>query len=59
VIDRLRELPPDERISLLDLYAQLAPGLAHHDASALEVVLAGLERDGVVERTSDGARLAT
>jgi A/G-specific adenine glycosylase len=59
VIDRLRELRADERISLLDLHAQLAPVLAHHDASSLELVLAGLERDGVVERTTEGARLAS
>jgi A/G-specific adenine glycosylase len=58
VIDRLRDLPADERISLLDLHAQLASELPHHDASSLETVLAGLERDGVVERSTDGARLA-
>jgi A/G-specific adenine glycosylase len=58
VIDRLRELPAGQRISLYDLEAALLPKLAHHDAEAVGAVLAGLEREGVVERSSDGVRLA-
>jgi hypothetical protein len=32
--------------------------LAHHDAAAVEAVLAALERDGMIDRGSDGIRLA-
>ena len=58
VIDRLRALAADERISLLDLYGELAPSLAHHDANAVERVARALERDGVIERSGDAVRLS-
>ena len=58
VIDRLRTLPAEERISLLDLYGELAPALAHHDASAVEKIALALERDGVIERSGDYVRLS-
>jgi A/G-specific adenine glycosylase len=58
VIDRLRALPAGERISLLALHEALAPELRHHDARALDAVVSGLERDGVVERADSGVRLA-
>ena len=58
VIDRLRALEEEERISLLDLYGALAPALPHHDAAAVERVALALERDGVVERSGDAVRLS-
>jgi A/G-specific adenine glycosylase len=58
VIDRLRALGPQERISLLELYGELAPALAHHDAAAVERIALGLERDGVIERSGDAVRLS-
>lgn len=58
VIDRLRALRPQERISLLDLYGELAPLLTHHDAHSVERVAMALERDGVVERSGDAVRLS-
>ena len=58
VIDRLRELEPGKRISLLDLQADLAAALPHHDAEALAEAVAGLSREGVVDREEDGVRLA-
>jgi len=57
VVDRLRALPPGGRISLLDLAAELAPALAHHDGAALERVVVGLVRDGVIEETGAGLGL--
>jgi A/G-specific adenine glycosylase len=48
VVDRLRALPAGERISLLDLHAELAPALLHHDREALERIVSGLVRDKVV-----------
>jgi len=58
VIDRLRGLADGERISPLVLYGDLTPLLAYHDYEALERALATLERDGVVDRASEGVRLA-
>ncbi len=49
VVDRLRALPPGTGISLLDLHADLALALAHHDREALERIVSGLVRDSVVE----------
>jgi hypothetical protein len=58
VVDRLRELPPDRRISLLALHAELAPVLARHDARAFEAVVASLARDRIVDDSDGGLRLA-
>jgi A/G-specific adenine glycosylase len=58
IVDRLRALDEGERVSFLTLATDLAPALAHHDAAAIEVVLAALERDGMVDRASEGIRLA-
>jgi A/G-specific adenine glycosylase len=58
IIDRLRALDEGERVSFFTLATDLAPSLAHHDAAAVEAVLAALERDGMVDRASDGIRLA-
>ncbi|MFZ1124991.1 MAG: hypothetical protein WAN59_07645 [Candidatus Baltobacteraceae bacterium] len=57
VVDRLRELAPGERISLLDLHRELAPRLLHHDEAALAAVVDKLLREGVIESSGDGLRL--
>jgi A/G-specific adenine glycosylase len=58
VVDRLRELPAGRRVSFLDLAAGLSGELPHHDAAALESIVAALAREGVIERTERGLRLA-
>lgn len=59
VIDRLRTLGPSETISLLDLARELEAKLAahHRDAETFAAIVAGLERDGFVERDPHGIRL--
>ena len=49
VVDRLRELPAGQRISLLDLHAELAPVLGHHDAAAFAAIVAALARERIVD----------
>jgi A/G-specific adenine glycosylase len=49
VVDRLRELPPGQAISLLDLHRDLAPVLPDRSPEEVGVVLAALVRDGLVE----------
>jgi A/G-specific adenine glycosylase len=58
VIDRLRALSEGERISLLDLQAELAPLMLQQDPSALARVVASLARDGVLEERDGALRLA-
>ncbi|MDE2481505.1 MAG: A/G-specific adenine glycosylase [bacterium] len=48
IVDRLRALPPGERISLLDLHADLQPLLPERPLKELERLVAILERDGLV-----------
>lgn len=55
IVDRLRELNPGERISLLDLHADLRPVLANRTVKDVEELVAILERDGLVAR--DGSNI--
>lgn len=59
VIDRLRALGTGEAISLLDLARELESALAtsHREPDAFAAIVAGLERDGFVERRADGIAL--
>jgi len=59
VIDRLRTLGADETISLLDLHAELAPGLSesHRDGAVFAAIVARLGRDGIVEIGAAGVTL--
>jgi A/G-specific adenine glycosylase len=57
IVDRLRALPADASISLLDLYGSLQTETRHHDRDALETILGRLVIEGVVERREDGVRL--
>ena len=56
IVDRLRELPPGQRISLLDLHRALAPLLPGRNAGDVEALVGALERDGLVR--DDGGRIA-
>jgi A/G-specific adenine glycosylase len=55
IVDRLRELGPGERISLLDLHHELKPVLRERTLKDVEALVAVLERDGLVAR--DGAHV--
>ncbi len=56
IVDRLRELPPGERISLLDLHRALSPLLPGRSERDVRSFVTALERDGLV--SSDGERVA-
>ncbi|HVA33305.1 MAG TPA: hypothetical protein VNG31_04095 [Candidatus Baltobacteraceae bacterium] len=56
LVDRLRELPPGETISLLDLHFDLAPMLPGRSADDVRDIVHALERDGLVR--NDGDRIA-
>lgn len=55
IIDRLRDLPPGERISLLDLHSAM-PAVAARTVEDLRELVAALEKDGLV--THDGECVA-
>lgn len=57
IVDRLRELPPGERISLLDLALAVRSRLPGRSAEEIREVVAALERDGLVSRDGDGIAL--
>ena len=56
IVDRLRDLAPGERISLLDLHREIGPALAGRSVDELRDFVAALERDGIVSH--DGNRIA-
>jgi A/G-specific adenine glycosylase len=56
IVDRLRELPPGERISLLDLHRSLASALPDRTANDVRTFVTALEHEGLV--CSDGERIA-
>jgi A/G-specific adenine glycosylase len=56
IVDRLRDLPPGERISLLDLHRSLASLLPDRSANDVRTFVASLEREGLI--ASDGERIA-
>ena len=56
IVDRLRDLPPGERISLLDLYDSLAASMAGRSFDELRGFVGSLEREGLV--THDGTHVA-
>ena len=55
IIDRLRELPPGERISLLDLHSAV-PAFSTRTVEDLRELVAALEKDGLI--THDGECVA-
>lgn len=48
IVDRLRELPPGQAISLLDLHADLREKLGERSAEDLRELVIALKRDGLV-----------
>ncbi len=56
IVDRLRTLPPDERISLMDLYRAIGPEIPGRSAEQVRELIDTLERDGLVVR--DGSHVA-
>jgi A/G-specific adenine glycosylase len=56
IVDRLRDLPAGERISLLDLHRSIEPALPGRSIEDVRALVAALERDGLVAR--DGERIA-
>ena len=53
IVDRLRALPPGQRISLLDLQLQLRDVLSRTSLELVEPLVVQLERDGLVQRDGD------
>lgn len=56
IIDRLRELPPGKRISLLDLHADVTRRIGR-TAQELERLLEALERDGLITARGNAVAL--
>lgn len=48
IIDRLRDLPPGQRISLLDLHRAVGPTMPERSIEEIREFVAALERDGLV-----------
>ncbi len=56
IVDRLRALPPGQRISLLDLHGDLQPLMPERSLEDVRNLVAILERDGLIAR--DGEAIA-
>jgi A/G-specific adenine glycosylase len=57
IVDRLRELPPGDRISLLDLHAELEPLLVRRDMEALRTIASALALEGILDDAGDAYAL--
>jgi A/G-specific adenine glycosylase len=57
IVERLRDLPPGQRISLLDLHADLAGAAVWRDLEEVRGFVAALERDGLVSCDGNGIAL--
>ncbi len=57
IVDQLRSLPANERISLAALGTQIKPDFCLEEMSWLQKLIEGLVRDGLVDCTDDGIRL--
>jgi A/G-specific adenine glycosylase len=57
IVERLRDLPPGRRISLLDLHADLARAAVQRDLEELRTFVSALERDGLVSCNGNGIAL--
>lgn len=57
LIDRLRALPAERAISLLDLQGEFADLVGLHGARGFAEAVRALEREGLVERSEDGLQL--
>ncbi|HVR48019.1 MAG TPA: A/G-specific adenine glycosylase [Candidatus Binatia bacterium] len=57
IVDRLRDLPPGRRISLLDLHRAVAPAMPDRSVADVREFVTALERDGLVSSDGDGIAL--
>ncbi len=57
IIDLLRSLPRDQRITLAHLGPKIKPEFRDEDLPWLQQIVAGLARDGLLDYTEDGVRL--
>lgn len=57
IVDRLRDLPADRAISLLDLFGELRELLKGRSIDDVSAVVSALERDGLVTSEARGIRL--
>ncbi len=57
IIDLLRSLPSDQRLSLSMLGAAIKPEFSAADLPWLQKVVAGLAKDGLLDEAEDGVRL--
>ena len=57
IVDRLRDLPTGERISLRALHRAVSPLIPERDIDEVRAFVAALERDGLVTRDGDGVAL--
>lgn len=58
IVDRLRELPPGRRISLVELRREMKAVMPDRSARDVNELVDALERDGLVSRTGDAIALA-
>jgi A/G-specific adenine glycosylase len=57
IVDRLRDLSPGERISLVALHRAVSPLIPERGIEDVRELVAALERDGLVARDGDGVAL--
>ncbi len=57
IVDRLRDLPPGRRISLLDLHRDVVPAMPERSVEDVREFVAALEREGLVASDGDGIAL--
>ncbi len=57
IVDRLRALPPGQRVSLLDLHHELEPQLGERSIGEFGIVVESLVRDGLVAKSGAGLAL--
>jgi A/G-specific adenine glycosylase len=56
IVERLRDLPPGQRISLLDLHREVAPAMPERSLDDVRGLISALERDGLISH--DGTTVA-
>ncbi len=57
IVDALRSLPANERVSLSLLGSRIKPGFCEDELPWLQQVVGGLVKDGLLDATEDGVRL--
>jgi A/G-specific adenine glycosylase len=57
IVDLLRSLPADERITLTELGPRIKAEFSDNDLSWLQTIVQGLAKDGLVDYTENGVRL--